>query len=144
MITDNHTGLTPGDDTYTVRFWDTTTKAWDYVTVDSRLPEDDNGRFAFANMGQYLNSSTNVLWVALIEKAFVQVNESGWLGRQPSNSYAAIASGYPTHAAVLDLTGQDSQLLFGDQCRQSPEPVEQQQRGDPQHERVSCRFQRGR
>ena len=104
IIVDNHDSLTPGDDTYTVRFWNPHASAWDYVTVDSKLPQDVNGTFALANMGQALNAQTNALWVALIEKAYAQVNESGWLDRPAINSYAALVSGWP-NIALLDLTG---------------------------------------
>jgi len=65
-----------GDGTYTVKMYDNGKP--DYVTVDSQLPADVYGRFVFANMGQYLKSSSNTLWVALAEKAYVQFNEEGW------------------------------------------------------------------
>jgi Calpain family cysteine protease/LGFP repeat len=104
IIVDNHDSLTPGDDTYTVSFWNPNANAWDSVTVDSKLPQDSSGRFAFANMGGQLNSTSNVLWVALIEKAYAQINESGWMDRPAANSYAAISSGWP-FVAMLDLTG---------------------------------------
>lgn len=91
-----------GDGTYTVRFFNNG-KA-DYVTVDSKLPVDQFGRFVFANMGSSAASSTNVLWVALAEKAYAQMNASGWvrmgLPGNGSNSYQAIAGGYFSVAAT--------------------------------------------
>jgi hypothetical protein len=85
-----------GDGTFTVRFFNNG-KA-EYVTVDSQLPVDRWGRFVFANMGNSLASTSNVLWVALAEKAYAQLNEAGWLraGMTGSgiNSYQAIAGGW--------------------------------------------------
>jgi hypothetical protein len=85
-----------GDGTYTVRFFNAG-KA-DYVTVDSQLPVDQWGRFIFANMGALASSTNNVLWVALAEKAYAQMNEAGWLrANLPGNglnSYQAIAGGW--------------------------------------------------
>jgi hypothetical protein len=90
-----------GDGTYTVRFFNNG-KA-DYVTVDGKLPVDQFGRFVFANMGGSAGSSTNVLWVALAEKAYAQMNASGWvrmgLPGNGANSYQAIAGGYFSVAA---------------------------------------------
>lgn len=85
-----------GDGTYTVRFYNNG-KA-DYVTVDSYLPTDSSGRFVFANMGEYASNPYNKLWVALAEKAYVQMNECGWV--RPSyngggqNTYIAISGGW--------------------------------------------------
>ena len=98
MITDN------GDDTFTVRFYNNGNA--DYVTVDRFLPTQGND-FFYANnsSGKALNNNTNELWGALIEKAYAQVNESGWLGRDNTNSYAGIDRGFS--APVL------SQLMGG-------------------------------
>ena len=85
-----------GDGTFTVRLFNKG-KA-DYVTVDSQLPVDRWGRFVFANMGSYASNTSNVLWVALAEKAYAQMNEAGWLRAGMSgngqNSYQAIAGGW--------------------------------------------------
>ena len=84
-----------GDGTYSVRLYGSGQAH--YVTVDGQLPVDGSGRFVFANMGQLANSSTNVLWVALAEKAYVQMNEAGWLRSTAmgggQNAYQAIAAG---------------------------------------------------
>jgi len=84
-----------GDGTYGVRFYQNGTAH--YVTVDSKLPTYSGGRFLYANMGSFANSSSNVLWVALAEKAYAQMNEAGWL-RPASwggggNSYSGIEGG---------------------------------------------------
>lgn len=85
-----------GDGTYGVRFYNNGQQR--YVTVDSKLPTYGGGYLLYANMGQHVNNSSNVLWVALAEKAYVQMNEAGWL--RPSNygggqnSYQAIAGGW--------------------------------------------------
>lgn len=84
-----------GDGTYTVRFFNNG-KA-DYVTVDSQLPVSQSGRLVFANMGSLASSTSNVLWVALAEKAYAQMNEAGWLrvglSGNGQNAYQAIAGG---------------------------------------------------
>jgi hypothetical protein len=104
LFIDNHDALNPGDDTYTLRFWNPTKNAWSYLTVDQWLPLDSSGHFAFANFKQLASDPNKVLWVALLEKGFAQANESGWLGRTPSNSYHGISSGWPV-TALLFLTG---------------------------------------
>jgi hypothetical protein len=90
-----------GDGTYGVRFYQNGAARW--VTVDSQLPTYGGGYFLYANMGARANSASNVLWVALAEKAYAQMNECGWL--RPSswgggiNSYAGIEGGLFTDAA---------------------------------------------
>lgn len=97
-----------GDGTYTVRFFNNG-KA-DYVTVDRFLPVDSTGRFVFANVGQRASLLTNELWIALAEKAYAQMNGSGWL-RGPSgvNSYSSIAAGY-VGDAFEHITGRDATI----------------------------------
>jgi hypothetical protein len=96
-----------GDGTYTVRFYNNG-KA-DYVTVDGKLPVDSYGRLVFAGMGAMANNPKNTLWVALAEKAYVQMNESGWL--RPAymgggtNVYTGISGGYIADA-LKQITGQ--------------------------------------
>ncbi len=79
--------LSNGDGTFTVRFymWDSATNkaVADYVTVNRQLPVDSSGAFYFANQQQYgkptsYKSTSNVLWVALVEKAYAQLAEEGW------------------------------------------------------------------
>ncbi len=85
-----------GDGTYTVRFLQNGVAH--YVTVDNQLPTYYGGYFLYANMGGFYSDSTNVLWVALAEKAYVQMNEVGWL--RPAawgggvNAYSGIEGGY--------------------------------------------------
>ena len=100
-----------GDSTYTVRFYNRDGDA-DYVTVDSYLPVDQWGRRAYADY-------SNELWVALAEKAYAQLNESGWIGHSKqdkqgrdirpddddTNSYLGISGGY-TDEATEQITGQ--------------------------------------
>jgi hypothetical protein len=84
-----------GDGTYGVRFYENGVAH--YVTVDSQLPTYGGGYFLYANMGSNVHSAGNVLWVALAEKAYAQMNEAGWL--RPAawggghNSYAGIEGG---------------------------------------------------
>jgi hypothetical protein len=95
-----------GDGTYTVRF-NKSGKA-DYVTVDSQLPVDRFGNFLYANYGQNIANKTVPLWVALAEKAYVQMNEAGWLRSAVNgggrNSYDAIGGGY-MFEALAQITG---------------------------------------
>ncbi|MFO0968101.1 MAG: C2 family cysteine protease [Gemmataceae bacterium] len=91
------------DGTYTVRFGSAT--GADYVTVDRWLPITAKNTFAYANDGQAFNSGSNSLWVPLLEKAYAQVNHSGWLGRaDSSDSYAALENGF-SGDAMRQLTG---------------------------------------
>ncbi len=96
-----------GDGTYTVRFFHGS-KA-EYVTVDSQLPTDSSGYLVFDGMGQKASSTSNELWVALAEKAYVQLNEVGWLrptswgGGQ--NVYTGISGGV-MYQALNQITGQ--------------------------------------
>lgn len=85
------------DGTYTVRFF--RQGVADYLTVDRYLPVDPTtGRFIYATKdfnGTHTNPN-NELWVALAEKAYAQLNESGWTGQETAaNSYSAIAGGWP-------------------------------------------------
>jgi hypothetical protein len=91
-----------GDNTWTVRFY--RGGVADYVTVDRYLPSDHGGRFIFANLGGQAGSPTNRLWVALAEKAYVELNASGGLGHEALDSYQAIADGY-IGVALANITG---------------------------------------
>jgi hypothetical protein len=92
-----------GDGTFTVRYFNNGVA--DYVTVDRYLPTRSNGTAFYQGWGGGVNTSTsNELWVALAEKAYAQINESGWLGRNPSeNSYSSIGWGDPG-AAIRQIT----------------------------------------
>lgn len=95
-----------GDGTYTVRFYNNG-KA-DFVTVDGKLPVDSYGRLVFGGMGAMANNAGNTLWVALAEKAYVQMNESGWMRPASmgggTNVYTAISGGYMADA-MKQITG---------------------------------------
>jgi hypothetical protein len=99
-----------GDSTWTVRFYENGVAH--YVTVDRALPTYGNGYFIFANMGGRAGNSSNVLWVALAEKAYVELNESGGLGHTAANNYSAIESGYIA-VALGNITGRQTYLGFG-------------------------------
>jgi len=80
-----------GDGTWTVRFY-YNGKA-DFVTVNRNLPVDSSRNLVFQGCG-YAASSYSPIWLALLEKAYCQWNESGRTGRSSTaNSYAAIVSG---------------------------------------------------
>jgi len=88
MFTDN------GDNTFTVRFYNNGVA--DYVTVDRYLPTHSSGNAVYAGWGGGSYTSTsNELWVALVEKAYAQLAESGWSRSSTStNSYADISGGW--------------------------------------------------
>lgn len=97
-----------GDGTFTIRFYNDGVA--DYVTVDRYLPAK-NGAFVYANAGDSIQSFQNVLWVALAEKAFVQVSQEGWTGHLPDNVYSDIEAGWPAKA-VRQITGWDTDETF--------------------------------
>jgi hypothetical protein len=90
MIVDNGVDAKTGLHTWTVRFY-SNGKA-DYVTVDNMLPTS-GGRLVFDGYGE---STTNPqgLWIALIEKAYAQWNETGKEGRDGTNNYTSIQGGW--------------------------------------------------
>ncbi|MBW4475413.1 MAG: pre-peptidase C-terminal domain-containing protein [Tolypothrix brevis GSE-NOS-MK-07-07A] len=92
-----------GDNTFTVRFWQNGVA--DYVTVDRYLPTTDTGYLAYANKGNYYNNSTNELWVTLAEKAYAQLNESGSIYQDNTNSYNGIGHGGYMSDAFSQITG---------------------------------------
>jgi hypothetical protein len=98
-----------GDGTYTVRFFNNGVA--NYVTVDSYLPTNTSGSLIYANRGAYFANTSNELWTALAEKAYVQLNEMGWergsLSGSGQNSYSAIEGGY-IYAALGHITGQST------------------------------------
>ena len=108
MFTDN------GDGTYSVRFF--TNGQADYVTVDNMMATRSNGTYLYANDGgdngnQDLVSGNNELWVALAEKAYAQMNESGRLGRTASNSYDSISGGFED-LATEQITGLETKREY--------------------------------
>ncbi len=96
-----------GDGTYTVRFYNNG-KA-DYVTIDRYLPTDRYGRLVFASMGTQVTNSSGELWVALAEKAYAQMNASGWMRTVAGNSYGALSAGYEADAFRY-LTGRSASV----------------------------------
>jgi hypothetical protein len=91
-----------GDNTYTVSFFKNGVA--DYVTIDEFLPTDASKRFVYASTGNLVSSASNELWVALAEKAYAQLNESGWIGQNNTNSYQGIEGGWDGYA-LNHITG---------------------------------------
>jgi hypothetical protein len=109
MFTDNFDG------TYTVRFFQQVgnQQVAQYVTVNRSLPVDSSNRLVFAGIGANASDPSNVLWVALAEKAYAQLAEEGW-SRGPGavNSYQSIASG-DGKDPLQQILGQSTQHVVG-------------------------------
>jgi len=106
-----------GDGTYTVRFYNNSVA--DYVTVNSKLPANCGGDFVYANHNfgghtDKVSSSTNVLWVALAEKAYAQLAGEGWsINASSKDAYAALNGSQTSRAAGMQITGwQSSQWIW--------------------------------
>jgi hypothetical protein len=99
-----------GDGTYTVRFYNGGSPS--YVTVNTEVPSNSDGTFAYAGYYQYgqpnqVSSNVNVLWVALAEKAYAQLAEEGWSRSdhsQNTNSYDSVAYGLSS-TVMEQITG---------------------------------------
>lgn len=78
-----------GDGTYTVKLHNSANQVH-YVTVNTWLPVNSENKLVFASKGSLITDSQNELWVALAEKAHVQMNESGTIGQDNTNSYNGI------------------------------------------------------
>ncbi|MFM2173026.1 MAG: hypothetical protein RLZZ54_953 [Cyanobacteriota bacterium] len=80
-----------GDGTYGVRFYGNDRSSF-WVTVNSSLPLNGQGQLLLA--GNASKSRSGELWVSLLEKAYAQANETGWLGRDLAiNSYQEVEGG---------------------------------------------------
>ncbi|BAZ67195.1 hypothetical protein NIES4106_19490 [Fischerella sp. NIES-4106] len=97
-----------GDQTFTVRFYNHGIA--DYVTVDRYLPTNQEGYFVYGNKGNYYGNFDNELWLALAEKAYAQLNESGWIYQDNTNSYNGIGNGGYVSDALTNITGLNSSL----------------------------------
>ena len=99
--------INDGDGIYTVRFFDYNTPSgtWqpDFVTVNSELPVNQQGQFVYANadFGGHATSyasNSNVLWVALAEKAYAQLAQEGWSRAVGTVDGSGMTSNPPGHA----------------------------------------------
>ncbi len=97
-----------GDNTFTVRFYQNQTA--DYVTVDRYVPTNSSGSFVYASKGSLYNNPSNELWVALAEKAYAQLNQSGWIYQNNTNSYSGINNGGYVSDALTHITGHKTSL----------------------------------
>ena len=97
-----------GDGTFTVRFYNKGVA--DYVTVDRYLPTNNIGNFVYASPGDNYADANNELWVALAEKAYAQLNESGWINQDNTNSYNGIGNAGYLSDAFAHITGEKTAL----------------------------------
>ena len=107
-----------GDGTYSVRFF--TNGQADYVTVDNMMATKADGTYLHADAGDgtatdALVADNNELWVALAEKAYAQLNESGRLNQEEAtNRYGRGSAGTEgiswglTTDAITHITGLNS------------------------------------
>jgi hypothetical protein len=99
-----------GDGTFTVRFFRSSSNP-EYVTVDRFLPVDGANTFAFANSSDTFNDAGNALWAALAEKAYAQLNESGWINSNgEDNEYWDLDGGFADRA-MDHITGQNAVMI---------------------------------
>jgi len=105
-----------GDGTFTVRFF---SGSADYVTVNRRLPAYSNGTLAYSGVGQAVASAATTLWVALIEKAYAQWNETGNSGRNGTNTYSAIEGGWMSNVNAQVLGYSSSNFSFAHTPKQT-------------------------
>jgi hypothetical protein len=90
-----------GDGTFAVRFYEHGVPR--FVTVNDELPVSNfSGGPEYASFG--MGSDTKELWVALIEKAYSEINEEGWTQHNGMNSYKGIGTG-STVEAIAEITG---------------------------------------
>jgi hypothetical protein len=100
-----------GDGTFLVQFFRNGTPQ--FVTVNRMLPVNANNQAVYAGwgsvngVGNFVNDPNNELWVALAEKAYVQLNESGWIGQDGVNRYEGIDFGYES-SAFSHITGKSA------------------------------------
>lgn len=111
-----------GDGTYSVRFYyqSQTTGLWvsDYVTVDQYFPTTGTGNsteWVYANAYADFSDTSIPLWVAIMEKAYVQENASArWSPSTSvsdiSNNYLTISGLYDGNQSLMQLTGQNGYL----------------------------------
>jgi hypothetical protein len=92
-----------GDNTYTVRFYKNGVA--DYVTVDRYLPTTSWGSLPYAK------TPNSELWVALAEKAYAQVNQSGWIQQDGTNSYLGIEGGLGYYS-IPHVTGRNTAYIY--------------------------------
>ena len=101
-----------GDGTFGVRFYDNS-GAQRWVTVDKYVPGYREGKLDFAS------SDSGESWPMLVEKAYVQLNESDNIGQDGTNRYGignnfGIAGGSAGYA-LSHVTGQKSSYVYLDE-----------------------------
>jgi hypothetical protein len=113
IFTDN------GDGTWTVCFYYQSGSSYvaDYVTVDNMLPASGT-TLVYAGYGSTCSSSSNELWMALLEKAYAQWNETGHAGRDGTNTYAGIESGWMYNVNAQVLGAASSTYSFSNSSKQ--------------------------
>ncbi len=105
LFTDDGTTVENGATVHlwTIRFFSNGTPQ--YLTVDNYLPA----------AGSYAATPRGVLWVALLEKAYAQLSESGWNYRPQANAYSSLNGGTAMNILPVLTNGQDN--YFGDPKR---------------------------
>ena len=98
-----------GNGTFGVRFYSSSRNEF-WVTVNRSLPTVDG---ALALAGNSARSLSGELWVALLEKAYAQANETGLFGRNTkANSYSLVEGGLED--ALTHLSGASTSAVSAD------------------------------
>ena len=106
-----------GDGTFSVRFY--TNGKTDYVTVDKSVAAwTGTNSFMYARSqptggSRVSTNSPSELWAALAEKAYAQVNESGRINQDGTNSYQGIGFGL-ANRAIKHVTGINTRRQIAD------------------------------
>ena len=100
------------------------------MTVDQQLPTTSSGTLIFDGLGASATDPSKVLWVALAEKAYVEINECGWI--RPSSWGGGLN-------VYTDISGGDAYMALGQITGQATTPFETIS-GTSSFQHIGCRI----
>jgi hypothetical protein len=109
--------LDNNDGTFTVRFFKAGVADW--VTVNRMLPVNGSNNLHYAGMGLSALSSSTSLWLSLAEKAYAQWNETGNSGRNGTNTYSGLESGWMHNVNAQVLGYSSTNYSFSSSTQQT-------------------------
>ena len=109
--------LDNNDGTFTVRFFKAGVADW--VTVNRMLPVNGSNNLYYAGMGLSALSSSTSLWLSLAEKAYAQWNETGNSGRNGTNTYLGLESGWMHNVNAQVLGYSSTNYSFSSSTQQT-------------------------